>query len=128
MQIVPMASNGARTVTVNLGDPAGVLQFRTYWNYTASMWFMDILREDGTVLAQGLALVPDRNILAPYPALDFIGEIRVADIDGTGNATTESLGVDAQVVQFNPGEYEETFPEDDAIPPLSYNLDDVLAQ
>ncbi|MBL4769532.1 MAG: hypothetical protein JKY94_17800 [Rhodobacteraceae bacterium] len=106
MQIIPLTSDGARRVAVNLTDTAALITFRTYYNYLAPGWFLDILDEDEVAILTGLALVPNINILRAHPnAAAAIGELRVADLGGDGNTSPESLGNTAYLAHYLPGEF-----------------------
>lgn len=100
--------------------------FRTYFNDGASMWFLDISQNNAPIAA-GLALVPTINILEYSPPLQAtIGELRIVDLTGSGNATSTSLGVDAVLFYYTPGEFVALFPDFDTVlvRPLGYDLND----
>lgn len=127
MQIIPTTSDGARRITLDLGGDLGLFTFRTYYNYLADMWFLDLLDADDTVILAGMALPPGIDILRAHTNIDDIGELRVADTGGTNNATPESLGTDAQLVHYDPGEFDATYPDEtNRLPELLVSIEDVL--
>lgn len=117
-QIVPTFNDGTVTYTVKL-DTINYF-IRLYFNEFASMWFLDLLDNNSSPIALGLALVPNVNILRYSRELtQTIGQLRISTTN-TGNDTTTSLGDDAILFYFLPGEFETLFP--------NYNNPDVRAQ
>ncbi len=130
MLIIPVNSAGSRRISVPLGNDIGVITFRTYWNPLAPCWHLDLLDENDVPLALGLALVPRINIIRYDPLLvERIGDLRVADLrpvppTGPMPQTADILGKPngLQLVHFSPGEYDATYPAQEA--PLRYiNVD-----
>jgi len=108
--VIPTFNGGTTKYNVNLNGQ--VFFFRTYWNEFALMWFLDITDVNDENVAMGLALVPDVNILGYSPQLSQdIGELRISDPGGDGNATETSLGDTATLYYFLPGEFETLFPD-----------------
>ncbi len=107
-QVIPTFSTG--TVKYNVSLNGATFFIRTYFNEFSKMWFLDLLDSDNNPVALGLALVPDINILRYSQQLtDTIGELRISTAV-TGNDTTMSLGDDALLYYFTPGEFETLFP------------------
>ncbi len=105
MQILPVTADNDRRFQVLLGD--NLLTLRTYFNSVVPGWFMDIVAQDETPFARGLALVPAINILRANAELTrTLGQFRVIVSDGGENDTPESLGNTAQLWWFAPGEFE----------------------
>ena len=108
-QVIPTFNTG--TVAYNVSLNGTTFFIRTYFNEFASMWFLDLLDSNNDPVALGLALVPDINILRYSPSLtNTIGELRISTTE-TGNDTTTSLGTDALLYYFLPGEFETLFPD-----------------
>ena len=127
MLILPMTNDGKRRVDIDI--ISNTFTFVTYWNYSTCMWYVDMIDSEGNDYLLGMALVPSINILKAHTVqVEETGDIRVADITGTNNATVDSLGSEGvDVTSWLPGEYEEAFPDDEfKIPALAVNLDDVL--
>lgn len=107
-QVIPTFSTS--TVSYNVSLNGATFFIRTYFNEFARMWFLDLLDSDSNPVALGLALVPDINILRYSQQLtDTIGELRISTV-ATGNDTPTSLGDDALLYYFTPGEFETLFP------------------
>lgn len=125
--LIPVTNDGSSRVTVDLLDDRGAFEFRTYWNYTTSAWYLDITDGAGNVLIRGLALVINVDLLEPYPDVaERLGELRVAGLDGNVNRTVDDLGVNSNLISFTEGEFEQTFPTSDTIPVLIVDAEDVL--
>ena len=127
MLILPMTNDGARKADIDI--ISGIFSFRTYWNYSTSMWYVDMLDANGNDYLLGMALVPEINILKAHSVqVEQIGEIRVSDVPLTGNATVDSLGSEGvDVTSWLPGEFEDTFPQDDfKIPDLPVSLEGII--
>ena len=117
-QTIPTFNDGTVSYTVTLNTTNFFI--RLYFNEFASMWFLDLLDNDSNPIALGLALVPNVNILRYSRALtQTIGQMRISTVN-TGNDTTTSLGDDATLFYFLPGEFEALFP--------NYNNPDVRVQ
>ena len=117
-QIIPTFNTG--TVEYNAALNGTTFFFRTYWNEFSSMWFMDIRDINRNPVALGLALVPNINILRYRRELtNTIGQLRIS-VTNTGNDIDTSLGDDAKLFYFLPGEFETLFP--------NYNNPDVRNQ
>ena len=117
--VIPTFNDTTTTYNVTLNGQ--IFFFRTYWNEFAAMWFLDIKDINDVDIAMGLALVPNINILEYSPQLSAdIGELRISDVSGDGNATDTSLGTTAILYYFLPGEFETLFP--------NYNKEEVRTQ
>lgn len=117
--VIPTFNTG--TTSYNVALNGTTYFFKTYWNEYAAMWFLDILDSDGNNVAMGLALVPDINIFRYDTQLtNTIGELRVADLTGEGNAKDDSLGNTALLYYFLPGEFQQLYP--------NYNVENVRPQ
>ena len=78
--ILPVNSTGDRRIQVLLGS--NLLSIRTYWNSTVPAWYLDIFGSNGLPIAEGLALVPVVNLLAPYPNITRVyGQFRIFTLD-----------------------------------------------
>ena len=107
--LIPTSNKGTTNFNVVLNNTP--FNMRTYWQPIASMWYLDFLQSDTTPIAMGLALVPNINILRYSREItNTIGELRVVDLSGDGNAKEDSLGNTANLFYFSPGQFEEEFP------------------
>ena len=127
MLILPMTNDGARRADIDI--ITATYSFRTFWNYSTEMWYVDMVDSEGIDYLLGMALVPAINILKAHTVqVEETGDIRVSDSLATGNATVDSLGSDGiDVTSWLPGEFEETNPEAAfRLPDLFVDLDDIL--
>lgn len=122
MQIIPLTDDGAQRVRVTLEGGLGTYEFRSYWSYTASRWFLDIMDVDGNPLIEGVALVPGPNIINGQRDIETLfTDLRVLLLSGQ-NQTTDSLGTFAFLTQFNAGEYDTAFPPANTLPGVTITL------
>jgi hypothetical protein len=84
----------------------GTVRLRTYWNGLASMWYMDVLGQDGNNLLSGIAMTTGvNNLIAGCGITDFDGcAIFMVDTSGAGNRTFDGLGSSARMFMTMPGE------------------------
>ncbi len=123
--IVPTTSDGSSIYRVRLLSETYL--FNTYYNNTLSMWYLNLSDSEANPLALGAALVPNIDILRNFPPLtNTFGELRVLDLTGEGNATPTSLGDSAQLIFYEVGEFEATYPDYNSIDtkPLPYDFDE----
>ena len=128
-QVIPLNSDGARRVAVDLGGDIGVVTFRSRFNSTVPGWYLDLLTSDGLPLVCGLGLVAPHNIIRHLPRLvKLVGDLRVVDIDGRGNVDPDRLGVGVGLIHYSPGEYDTLFPQVARFGrPLGYDLDSLFS-
>lgn len=63
------------------------------WCNGSDSWTLDIADKDGVPILRGLPLVADTDLLAPYPYLNFGGQLIASTDDLPGIAPTyENLG------------------------------------
>lgn len=123
MQVIPLDSTGASRVTVGLYD------YVTYWNPAVSMWYLDLYDANDAPIALGLALVPNINLLNYDQSLvATVGQLRVVDLSGSGNADSTSLGNTAILSYWSPGEFESSYPTYDTptLRAVNVNIDELF--
>ena len=127
-QVIPLNSDGARRVAVDLGEGIGVIIFRARFNSTVPGWYLDLFDSAGVLITYGLGLVASHNIIRHLPRVkNLIGDLRVVDVDGNGNTDPDRLGVGVGLMHYPPGEYARLFPEPQRFGrPLGYDLDDLF--
>ena len=119
--ILPVNSTGDRRIQVLLGS--NLLSIRTYWNPTVPAWYLDIFGSNGLPIAEGLALVPIVNVLAPYQDITRVyGQFRVFTLDNGENNTEDSLGRTAKLWWFAPGEWEANEIESEFMTELPFDV------
>ena len=127
MLVIPTTTNGANKFSVDLGD--AVVNIRTYWNPTANMWFMDLFDVNNSPLSEGMAMVPDVNLVRwSEPLTKTLGEFRVFGINNHQNDSIDSLGENSVLIYFTPGEFDATYPMFDMpdIKPLTLEMSDLF--
>ena len=104
MKVLPLNSKiGSYTVT--FGDI--VVQIATKYNYSAECWMLDILDTENNFILSGLMLLPNIDLLDPYPTeAAYLGGLVVAEpIDQPGNyKLSDALGAGFWVLWFSPEE------------------------
>lgn len=113
MLIVPLTADPDSRRQVKLGS--NVLSLRTYYVPLSATWFMDITNTDGQLLAAGLALVPQINVLEASPELTrTLGQFRVFPWDSTDQNTSQDAI--APLWWFAPDEWEDAEEADTSLP------------
>jgi hypothetical protein len=103
LKYIDLSNDGGATTTVPLGDT--VITIRQKYNYTIKCWTIDILDAEGTLLLAGLMLVPDIDILKPYPAIkELIGSLVLIEKTADDYQSAELFGTNTKLLWFAPGE------------------------
>lgn len=127
MEFIPVTNDGSRIVTVDVGSDRGEYNFHTFWNDFNSAWNLSISTNDDVPLVSGIMLTTGIDLLAFDPSLhDTFGQLRVASFTDSNNRNKEDLGLNAALVLFEIGEYEELFPSDAALPVLIVEIGEVI--
>lgn len=106
MKQIPTTADGARRSTVDI-QGIGTFTLRTYYRHIGSSFLMDLHDATGIAILIGVPLVAGVSLLNKAPrSRDSLGQWRMtADSSGP-----ESLGDSAQLIQFDPGEFERVSP------------------
>lgn len=106
MKQIPTTADGARRSTVDI-QGIGTFTLRTYYRHIGSSFLMDLHDATGTAILIGVPLVAGVSLLNKAPrSRDSLGQWRMtADSSGP-----ESLGDSAQLIQLDPGEFEQLSP------------------
>lgn len=106
MKEIPTRADGARRSTVDI-QGIGTFTLRTYYRHIGRSFLMDLHEATGQAILLGVPLVAGVSLLNKAPrSRDTLGQWRMtADSSGP-----ESLGDSAQLVQFDPGEFEQLSP------------------
>ena len=101
---IPTDNNPSKEFSVN--TDIGTLRFRTYWNPLMSMWYLDVIGQDGLDLLSGIALTTgSNNLIRGTNVQELIGcAIFVVDTSGNGNTSYTALGITGRVFMTFPGE------------------------
>jgi hypothetical protein len=71
----------------------------------AQCWVLDIADYEEQPILTGIMLVPDVDLLKPYPAITaLIGSIMLVERSPGDYMADDSLGVDTSLLWFAPGE------------------------
>jgi hypothetical protein len=100
MKLIALTSYGSSRSDVNMGD-AGIYIFVTKYNYSASCWCLDILDAQGNQVLTGLMLVPDVDILFPYPLVsEKMGRLILTETVSGSYQSPDGLGVLTQLTWY----------------------------
>ena len=100
MRTITLSNAGCTSTEVDMGD-AGVFTFVTKFNYTALCWTLDIIDSQGSNILSGLMLVPDVNLLAPYPTIGAeIGELYLTETTLGQYQIADSLGITTFLIWY----------------------------
>lgn len=103
MNYIPLSNKGGSKITIPLVD--SLITFRTCYNYSAECWVLDLLDTAGEVLLAGLMLVPNVDIMHPYPSLqEEIGSLVLVEKNEDDYKDAELLGSTTKLLWFAPGE------------------------
>jgi hypothetical protein len=93
---------GGSPIIVTLGN--AIVSMIPRYNYTASVWTLDILDTSDNVLAAGLMLVPNIDILTPYQQLKReLGSIYVTERYVGDHKNPDLLGTNVKLLWYAPG-------------------------
>ncbi len=92
---IPLSAE-AQTFTISLGGADYNLSL--LWNMVSNSWTLDILDAQNIPLVRGIPLVANVDLLAPYPYLNFGGQL-IAQTDGSPNIppTYDNLGANSHL-------------------------------
>jgi len=99
---IALQPDGEGKTLVSLGDTSVYLV--TKYNYSAFCWMIDILDADEIVLLSGQMLVPNVDILAPYPDIkDLIGSLILVELNLDDYKSSDLLGINTALLWYAPG-------------------------
>lgn len=100
--ILPLECLGGCTQSFNLGSVS--ISVTTKFNYTMSCWVIDILDANQNLLIAGLPLVPNVDILTPYPDMtSLIGALVPIENNVGDYKNLYNLGSNLQLLWFPVG-------------------------
>ena len=98
MKVIPLTPYGSSRINVDMGS-SGLYTFVTKFNYTALCWEIDVIDAAGSPVLSGLMLVPDVNILNPYPLVaEKIGALYLLENHLGDYQIQDKLGTDTFLV------------------------------
>lgn len=102
LYIIEMTSDGEGITEVNLGDI--LVTFTTRFNYSIGAWTLDIADAQGSVVLKGLMLLPNIDILSPYPEQnESLGGLVLFEQNIGDHLDSDTLGTETKLVWFPPG-------------------------
>lgn len=103
-KIIPFTNNGARRMTITLGDNVYIME--TYFLPNIKRWILDIYDTDENPVLTGISLNTGVGNLVKGKSALFDGQaIRCITTDGTENNRLDSLGTSCVVLYYEKGEY-----------------------
>lgn len=101
--VLPLTTDGEATSEFTLGNLE--VSITTRYNYSAQCWTMDLLDASGEIMLAGLMLVPNIDILKPYPDVKVdVGSLVLVEKATDDYKGEDSLGTTTQLLWFAPGE------------------------
>ena len=101
-QLIQLTSSGEGITTVDLSSI--LVRLVTRFNYQAECWTMDIFDIDDTLLAAGLMLVPQIDVLIPLTELkERIGGLMLIELNPDDYKSDSLLGINTILLWFPPG-------------------------
>lgn len=100
--VIPLFSSPESTYTVPL-DSSVVVKVTTRYNYSAACWTLDLHDSLGAAILTGLMLIPDIDILKPYPQVKkTLGSMVLIEKSAGEYQKTTVLGATAKLLWFAP--------------------------
>lgn len=100
--IIEMTSDGEGITEVNLGDV--LVTITTRFNYSIEAWTMDIADALGNIILSGLMMVPNVDMLSPYPEQkELLGGLVLFEQASDDYLSDSKLGINTKLVWFPPG-------------------------
>ncbi len=100
--VINMTSDGEGSTEVNLGDI--LVTMATRFNYSISIWTLDIADAKGEMILSGLMLVPNVDLLSPYPAQkEILGGLVLFEKTPGDYTHSDQLGELTKLIWFPPG-------------------------
>lgn len=99
--VLDLTADGQASVDYDLGT--GVFTFVTRYNYSAQLWYLDILDSQQNVLLAGRALVPNVDILHPFQEQKkLLGQLVVREFNPGDHHSPDLLGVNVLLLWSPP--------------------------
>lgn len=99
--ILSLTADGANTATIN--TPLGLFSITTKYNYSAACWVADIQDVNGATIIAGLMLIPNTDLLLPYPAVrSAIGTLLLVEQVAGNYTDPNGLGIYTRLLWFDP--------------------------
>ena len=105
MNTIPFKTFPAFSEIVSLDRTSYLLTFS--WNWRGQFWTMRVARRDGTVIAGGIKLVLNYELISTYPALDLPPGFMFPIDPGEPNVVSigrDDMGVNVDLVYMSEAE------------------------
>lgn len=100
--IIKMTSDGEGITDANLGDV--LMTFTTRFNYYAESWVLDLTDATGNIVIAGIMLVPNIDLLYPYPEQKgLLGALVLIEKKIGDYLRDDKLGLDTKLIWYPPG-------------------------
>jgi len=100
VELSPSSGSG---LTVPLGDTLVTLIPR--YNYTLSLWSLDIFDAEGIVLVAGIMLIPNIDLLSPYPQIKrTLGSLVLIELNVGDHKSVDAIGINTKLLWYAPGQ------------------------
>lgn len=100
--LIEMTSDGEGITEVNIGDV--LITLVTRFNYSIAAWTMDIIDARGDLVLSGLMMVPNVDMLFPYPEQkELLGGFVLFEKNPGDYLSDSNLGTNIKLVWFPPG-------------------------
>jgi len=103
---LPLIPESNHLVTFTLGnqDVPYVVNINPSYNYTTSLWSIDILDSDQNPLVCGIALIPGFNLMTRFPDLQaVIGSLVVIELNAGDYMSPDLLGSNVLLLWYPVG-------------------------
>ena len=96
MKEIVLTNQGGAKYDVDFG--IGIYSLVLKYNYRAACWSMDIIDSSGDMVLSGLMLVPDVDILYPYPDVsETLGSLIVREKNADDYQNPDLLGTNVKL-------------------------------
>jgi hypothetical protein len=100
--VLPLSNQGNTSTTFVLSGVTIIVELT--FNYIISCWSMNIYDTSRNLLSAGLILVPNVDLLLPYPALgQLIGHLVIVEQTDGDYMNPDKLGDTVQLLWYPPG-------------------------
>lgn len=100
--VIEMTNDGQGSTEVVLGD--ALVTIITRFNYSVKTWTMDIVDVQGDAILTGLMMVPNIDMLYPYPEQKaLLGGLVLIEKDVGDHLSDGGLGSVTKLLWFPPG-------------------------
>lgn len=101
--VIPLPNQGNTSTTVLLGSM--IIEIELQFNYIISCWSMNIYNSLTELMLAGIMLVPNVDLLGPYPGVrQEIGSLAIVEKEDGDYTNGDNLGSLVQLLWYPLGE------------------------